>query len=329
MGKLVHGRWLTDDELAAAEASQYAEAKGRFQRGDAKFRNWLTVSGEPGPSGDGGFPAEAGRYHLFAAINCPWAHRTLIYRVIKQLQPLISLSFVAPLRTDRGWVFDRGEQRFVDDLYDSSALYEIYLRAEPEFTGRVTVPVLWDKQRETIVSTESAEIIRMFNSAFDQITGDEQNFYPDDLADEIDELNDFVYSNLNNGVYRTGFARTQEAYNEGVAQVFMALDTLEEQLSGQRYLLGDQVTEADWRLFPTLMRFDVGYYSAFKCNVRPLRDYPNLFAYAKSLYAYPGVAETVDFDVYRRGYHSRSPHRNPHGIVPIGPDRSLLPIANE
>ena len=327
MGKLVEGQWLTDEQLAAAEASQYADAKGRFQRADANFRNWITVDGQPGSSGTGGFAAEAGRYHLYAAINCPWAHRTLIYRIIKQLEPVISLSLVTPLRTDQGWVFDAAQERFTDDLYGDSALHEIYTRADSEFTGRVTVPVLWDKQRETIVSTESAEIIRMFNSAFDQITGDQQNFYPDDLAAEIDELNDFIYSNLNNGVYRTGFARTQEAYDDGVAGVFMALDALEERLQGQRYLLGDQITEADWRLFPTLMRFDVGYYSAFKCNVRPLRDYPRLFAYAKSLHAYPGVAQTVDFDVYRRGYHSRSPQRNPHGIVPIGPDRSLLPIA--
>ena len=327
MGKLVEGRWLTDEQLVAAEAKQYKGAKGRFQRGTAKFRNWITVDGESGPTGEGGFPAEAGRYHLFAALNCPWAHRTLVYRSIKQLEPLISLSLVAPLRTDQGWVFDRTRKRFTDELYNLSALHEVYLRADSTYTGRVTVPILWDKQRETIVSTESAEIIRMFNSAFDEITGDRQDFYPDDLARDIDGLNDFIFKNLNNGVYRTGFARTQEAYDEGVADVFMALNTLEGRLSLQRYLLGDRITEADWRLFPTLMRFDVGYFSAFKCNLKALRDYSNLFAYAQSLYRFPGVAETVDFDVYRRGYHSRSPLRNPYGIVPLGPAPGLLPKA--
>ena len=318
MGKLIEGQWITDEKLKAAEALAYKKSGGNFQRGTATFRHWVTVDGLAGPSGDAGFKAEPGRYHLFAAINCPWAHRTLIYHQVKKLEPLIGLSLVAPLRTDQGWVFKTQDSRFRDELYQMQSLHQLYKRAVPDYTGRVTVPVLWDKRQQTIVSNESSEIIRMFNSAFNHLTGDEQDFYPEKLASEIDELNDYIYQNINNGVYKAGFARTQEAYDDAVTKLFAALDTIEERLSLHRYLSGDQITEADWRLLPTLVRFDVGYYSAFKCNLRAIRDYPNLSAYLRDLYSQPGVASTVDLDIYRAGYHSKSPHRNPHGIVPVG-----------
>jgi len=320
MRKLIQGEWITDDKLKALEAAQYQRAGGKFERGTAGFRSWISKDGSAGPSGLAGFKAEAGRYHLFAALNCPWAHRTLIYRKIKSLDSVISLSLAAPARTDQGWVFGSDDARFGDELYGLSAVHELYTRADPAYTGRVTVPVLWDKQRQTIVSNESSEIIRMFNSAFNDITGDHQDFYPGHLAKEIDSLNEVIFNRVNNGVYKSGFARTQAAYTEAVVPLFETLDELERRLSVSRYLLGDEISEADWRLFPTLARFDVGYYSAFKCNLRAIRDYPHLSAYFKNLYAYKGVAETVDFDIYRAGYHSQSDVRNPHGIVPLGFD---------
>lgn len=323
MGKLINGQWITDDKLKAAQAKEYKAADGQFKRGTAGFRNWVTADGSAGPSGKGGFKAEAGRYHLFAAINCPWAHRTLIYRNIKKLESVVSLSLVQPKRTAQGWVFDSNDTRFGDELYNLSAMHELYVRAVPDYNGRVTVPVLWDKKTKTIVSNESSEIIRMFNSAFNDVTGDEQDFYPDALSQDIDELNDFVFNNINNGVYKAGFARTQSAYDEAVVSVFDALDTIEARLSSQKYLLGNQITEADWRLLPTLVRFDVGYYSAFKCNLKAIRDYPNLSAYLQGLYHQPGVVSTVDFDIYRAGYHSQSDIRNPNGIVPVGFESAL------
>lgn len=319
MGKLIQGQWLTDDKLAELEAKAYQASGGKFERGTAGFRNWITADGSAGPSGREGFKAQAGRYHLFAALNCPWAHRTLLYRQVKKLEPIVSLSLVAPLRTEQGWVFDHQAPRFRDDLYQLNAMFELYVRANDEYSGRVTVPVLWDKHQQSIVSNESSEIIRMFNSAFNEITGDEQDFYPLALANEIDELNDYIFNYINNGVYKAGFARSQSAYDEAVTELFMALDKLEARLSQQDYLLGDNITEADWRLLPTLVRFDVGYFSAFKCNLRAIRDYPNLSRYLKALYQVQGVAQTVDLDIYRAGYHSKSPLRNPHGIVPIGP----------
>ncbi|MEH6579330.1 MAG: glutathione S-transferase family protein [Amphritea sp.] len=318
MGKLINGQWLTDEQLIDFEQRQYKEAAGRFQRGTAVFRNWVTSDGSAGSTGTAGFKAERGRYHLYAALNCPWAHRTLIYRNLKQLEDVVSLSLVKPLRSEDGWVFDSDLPRFKDDLYGLTALHQLYVKAEPHFTGRVTVPVLWDKQQQTIVSTESSEIIRMFNSAFNGVTGDTQDFYPLHLAGEIDELNGYIFANLNNGVYQTGFARTQEAYDESVVKVFSALDELEQRLSKQCFLLGDSPTEADWRLLPTLVRFDVGYFSAFKCNLKAIRDYPNLSGYLKDLCRQPGVAETVELAIYRQGYHSKSPLRNPYGIVPVG-----------
>jgi putative glutathione S-transferase len=324
MGKLINGQWLDDTQLIEFEKQQYQQSDGHFQRGTAAFRNWITKDGSAGPTGAAGFKAQPGRYHLYAAINCPWAHRTLIYRQLKQLEHVVSLSLVKPLRTDHGWVFDTDESRFTDEIYGFNALHQLYSKAAADYTGRVTVPVLWDKHEQTIVSTESAEIIRMFNTAFNDITGDTQNFYPAQLANEIDELNEYIYANLNNGVYQTGFARSQQAYNESVTKVFAALDQLEQRLSSRRYLLGDQLTEADWRLLPTLVRFDVGYFSAFKCNLKALRDYTHLSSYLKDLCCQPGVANTIELDIYRRGYHSVSPLRNPHGIVPVGFDSVFL-----
>ena len=328
MGKLINGEWLDDKQLLAFEQQQYKANNGRFQRGTAQFRHWITKDGAAGISGKAGFTAEAGRYHLFAALNCPWAHRTLIYRSVKQLEGIISLSLVKPLRTEAGWVFDtitasndqdaKSAGRFSDTLLGLSALHQLYSKADADFTGRVTVPVLWDKKLQTIVSTESSEIIRMFNSVFNDITQNQQDFYPADLSAEIDDLNDYIYQNLNNGVYQTGFARTQAAYDEGVVKVFSALDSLEQRLSTHQYLLGDVITEADWRLLPTLVRFDVGYFTAFKCNLRALRDYPHLSRYLQALVNQPNVGKTIELDVYRRGYNSKSPLRNPHGIVPIG-----------
>jgi putative glutathione S-transferase len=317
MGKLIEGRWLTDAQVDAFEKQQYQENQGNFQRGTAKFRNWITADGSAGKSGVGGFKAETGRYHLFAALNCPWAHRTLIYRSIKGLEDVISCSLVKPLRNDQGWVFDKSG-RFSDDLYQLENMHSLYSKAAPDYTGRVTVPVLWDKQQKKIVSTESSEIIRMFNQAFNQITNNKEDYYPQQLAVEIDELNQFIYDNLNNGVYQAGFARSQLAYDEAVTKVFMALETIEARLSTSSFLLGEHVTEADWRLLPTLVRFDVGYYSAFKCNIKAIRDYPNLTRYLQRLVDIPGVSQTIDLDVYRKGYHSTSPLRNPHGIVPVG-----------
>ena len=318
MGKLIEGKWLTDEELLAFEEKQYGDSNGRFIRGSAVFRNWVTVDGSAGISGKAGFVAQAGRYHLYAALNCPWAHRTLLFRKLKQLDNVVSLSLVKPARTEKGWVFDSSSSRFYDSLHGLDSMYKLYQMADADFSGRVTVPVLWDKQELTIVSNESSEIIRMFNSAFNDITSDKNDFYPAHLAREIDDLNEYIFHNVNNGVYKTGFARTQEAYDESVVQVFCALDRLEERLSTSQFLFGEQTTESDWRLFPTLARFDVGYYSAFKCNIKALRDYPHLSRYLSQLYAIPGIADTVDVDVYRQGYHSISPLRNPHGIVPVG-----------
>lgn len=324
MGKLIEGEWITDEQLVAIEAQQYEKARGRFQRGTAGFRNWITVDGSAGPSGKSGFKAEGNRYHLFAALNCPWAHRTLIYRKVKQLDTIIPISLVAPKRTDQGWVFDPFKDLFKDSLFDLSAMHELYVKSNPTYTGRVTVPVLWDKKTQTIVSNESSEIIRMFNSAFNHLSGNQQDFCPPERLDEINELNDYIFHNINNGTYKAGFARTQEAYDEAVTALFNALDKIEERLSQNTYLLGETITEADWRLLPTLARFDVGYYSAFKCNLKAIRDYPFLSAYFKNLYQQPGISETIDFDIYRHGYHSKSPLRNPHGVIPAGPDLALI-----
>jgi glutathionyl-hydroquinone reductase len=319
MGKLIDGTWFDDDQLADAEATN-TNASGAFVRADSVIRNWVTPDGTPGSSGEGGFAAEAGRYHLYAALNCPWAHRALIFRKLKKLEDLIPVSLVRPRRTDQGWVFDSEDQTYRDGLLGRNALHEIYTEAQPDYSGRVTVPVLWDKQRQTMVSNESSEIIRMMNSAFNALTDDKTDFYPPDLQTGIDELNERIYATVNNGVYRAGFARSQAAYDEAVVTLFETLDMLDDRLATRRYLMGDQQTEADWRLFPTLARFDVAYVGAFKCNIRRIADYANLWPYARDLYQTPGIAETVHHDIYKQGYYSKSELRNPLGIVPLGPD---------
>ncbi|QKV17082.1 glutathione S-transferase family protein [Oricola thermophila] len=313
MGLLIDGKW----------SSQWYDTEksgGRFVRTDSQFRNWVTPDGSAGPSGEGGFPAEAGRYHLYVSLACPWAHRTLIFRRLKRLEDLVSVSVVSHFMADDGWTFDTEEGSTGDHLYGLEFLRDLYIRARLDYSGRVTVPVLWDRKRETIVSNESSEIIRMFNSAFDGLTGDDADFYPEGLRAEIDAINDLVYPNVNNGVYRAGFATTQEAYDEAVADVFDALDRLEDRLSRQRYLVGDRLTEADWRLFTTLVRFDPVYVGHFKCNIRRIADYPNLSSYTRDLYQVPGVAETVDLEHIKKHYYRSHETINPTRIVPAGPD---------
>ncbi|TCD15355.1 glutathione S-transferase family protein [Oricola cellulosilytica] len=313
MGMLMDGvwrdRWYDTDSTG-----------GRFVRQDTSFRNWITADGSPGPSGQGGFEAEAGRYHLYVSLACPWAHRTLIFRKLKKLEDLISVSVVDHFMGADGWTFDTSDGGTGDRLFGSAYLREIYLRADPHYTGRVTVPVLWDRKRGTIVSNESAEIIRMFNSAFDGITGDDHDFYPEDLRETIDELNAFIYPNVNNGVYRAGFATTQDAYEEAAGDVFAALEALEERLARQPYLAGDRLTEADWRLFTTLVRFDPVYFSHFKCNRKRIADFPNLSNYTRALYQMPGVSDTVDLHHIKMHYYRSHESINPTRIVPIGPD---------
>ena len=306
MGLLVNGIWNEEDQ-------QSQGTNGRFIRPGSQFRHWVTNDGSTE------FPAETGRYHLYIAISCPWAHRTWIFRKLKRLENVISMSIVAPRRTVHGWVFDNHSSQYRDTLLGKVALYEIYTLAQSDYSGRVTVPVLWDKKQGTIVNNESSDIIRMFNSAFAALVPDTPDYYPASLRTEIDALNDLIYHGLNNGVYRAGFATTQEAYEEAVSAVFATLDRLEARLATQRYLIGNQLTETDWRLFPTLVRFDCAYYGAFKCNVKRIVDYPNLWAYTRELYQQPGIAETVDIEIFKRGYYSPSPQRNPLGIVPKGP----------
>ncbi|NNE82098.1 MAG: glutathione S-transferase family protein [Silicimonas sp.] len=313
MGQLVDGDW--HDVWYDTGASG-----GRFVRSTAKFRNWITADGSPGPSGERGFKAEAGRYHLYVSYACPWAHRTLIFRALKGLTDLITVSVVHPDMLSDGWTLsDDFPGATGDTLYGLPFLREIYLKADPQISGRVTVPVLWDKVNETIVSNESSEIIRMFNSAFDGITGNTDDFWPEELREAIEPVNDRIYETLNNGVYRSGFATTQEAYDEAVGLLFDTLDWLEDRLGDNRYLMGDRVTEADWRLVPTLFRFDPVYHTHFKCNRNYLRDYPNLWAYARALYQWPGVAETVNFEHIVRHYHYSHDSINPHRIIPINP----------
>lgn len=314
MGRLVNGVWTNEPATALTGRD------GSFRRAESVFRNWVTADGGPGPTGEGGFGAEPGRYHLYVATNCPWAHRTRILRKLKRLEEIVGLSVVAPKRTDQGWVFDNRSPRHRDALLGKDCLHEVYTLASPHGTGRVTVPVLWDRHRQTIVNNESAEIVRMFNAAFSALVEETPDYYPRDLRGEIDALNDRIYGTVNNGVYRCGFARTQQAYDEAFDALFETLDALEARLGERRYLCGDRLTLADWRLFPTLIRFDVAYHGAFKCNLRRLIDYPNLWGYARELYQMPGIAETVDFEIFKRGYYSKSELRNPLGIVPKGPD---------
>ncbi len=311
MGILVNGKWQVEEVYPR-------DAAGAFVRPQSHFRHWVTADGSPGPSGMGGFKAEANRYHLYVAIVCPWAQRARIFRKLKGLAPIVSMSIAAPWRHDQGWEFDPADERWRDHLFGARYMHEIYVRAEPAYTGRVTVPVLWDRDRKTIVNNESSEIIRMFNGAFDALTGDRADYYPEALRPEIDRLNAVIYKSLNNGVYRAGNATSQEAYESAVREVFATLDMLENLLSRRRYLAGDRITEADWRLFPTLVRFDACYHYVMKCNLRRLADYPNLSAYARELYQLPGIAETVDIENFKIGYWGNR-ERNPSGVIAIGP----------
>ncbi len=307
MGLLVEGVW-TD---------QWYDTKstgGRFERKASQFRNWLTADGSAGSAGKAGFAAEPNRYHLYVSLACPWAHRTLIFRKLKALEELIPVTAVHPHMLDQGWQFDLGEP-----LYGFEYAHQLYSKADPNYTGRVTVPILWDKQQQTIVSNESAEIIRMFNSAFNGLTGNMDNYYPSDLHDEINEINDFVYNNINNGVYKCGFATAQEPYEEAFDHLFAAFDKLEERLSTQRYLVGKQITEADWRLFTTLIRFDAVYVGHFKCNRNRVSDMPNLWGYLRDLYQQPGISETVNFEHIKNHYYFSHESINPTRIVPKGP----------
>ncbi|MCV0425954.1 MAG: glutathione S-transferase C-terminal domain-containing protein [Roseibium sp.] len=312
MGLLVDGVWRPD-------ATGSDISSDRYERSRAQIRNWVTRDGSAGPTGTGGFAAENGRYHLYVAWNCPWAHRTLLMRALKGLQEQIPISVLAPKRTEDGWVFDPSNN-YVDTLSGASALYEIYSAGTDKYTGRVTVPVLWDTLSNRLVSNESADIIRMFNGAFQEFAETNTDYFPEPHQDDIEKWNNYIYPKLNNGVYRAGFAGSQTAYDDAVEDVFEALDRIEAALDTRTWLLGDDLTEADIRLFPTLARFDVAYWSAFKCNKRRLIDYPNLWAYARRFHALPGISETVKLDIYRRGYHSKSAARNPHGIVPLGPE---------
>ncbi|HEX2527108.1 MAG TPA: glutathione S-transferase family protein [Geminicoccus sp.] len=313
MGQLVDGIWK--DQWYDTE-----KTSGRFQRENASFRNWVTADGSAGPSGKRGFPAEPGRYHLYVSYACPWAHRTLIMRSLKGLESMIGLSVVHWRMAEQGWTFEDGPGVVPDPLIGARYLHEIYTHAEPGFTGRVTVPVLWDKQAQTIVSNESSEIIRMFNSAFDGVDAKPGDYYPDDLATEIEALNERIYKTLNNGVYRAGFATRQEAYEEAVGPLFDTLDWLEERLSSRRFLCGERLTEADIRLFPTLYRFDAVYVGHFKCNRRRLVDYPCLWAYTRRLYQTEAVRRTTNLMHAKRHYYESHRTINPTGIVPVGPD---------
>lgn len=315
MGLLIDGKWH----------DKWYDTKndGRFKRQDSSFRNWITATGEPGPSGDKGFKAETGRYHLYVSLACPWAHRTLIMRTLKGLEDMISVSVVGMSMLENGWTFDKSDGSTGDHLFDAEFLRDIYTRTKADYTGRVTVPVLWDKKTNTIVSNESADIIRMLNSAFDGLGAKAGDFYPETSRSVIDELNERVYHTVNNGVYKAGFATTQEAYEEAVVPLFETLDWLEEHLAENRYLAGDTITEADIRLFTTLVRFDPVYVGHFKCNVRRIADYPELSAYTREIYQLHGVKETVDMKHIKTHYYKSHKTINPTGIVPAGPALDL------
>lgn len=312
MGLLIDGQW--HDQWYDTKKSG-----GRFQRQESRFRNWITSDGSPGPTGSGGFKAEPGRYHLYVSYACPWAHRTLIFRNLKGLAGMIDISVVNWYMGENGWSFESGPGVVPDPIHQARYAYEIYQAAQSDYTGRVTVPILWDKHTGTIVNNESAEIIRMFNSAFDGIGALPGDYYPEAFREEIDRINQRVYETVNNGVYRAGFATTQDAYLEAVTELFDSLDWLEGLLTERRYLAGEYLTEADWRLFTTLVRFDPVYVGHFKCNRDRLVDFPLLWAYTRELYQMPGVAETVHFDHIKHHYYESHPTVNPTGIVPLGP----------
>lgn len=307
MGYLSAGAW--QEGCYDAHVSE-----GEFLRAESQFRNWVTADGSSG------FRAEAGRYHLYVSVACPWAHRALIFRKLKKLEAVISVSVAHPLMLEQGWEFREEDGASVDSVNGLRFLHLVYTKAKPDYSGRVTVPVLWDKQTGAIVNNESSEIIRMLNSEFNAFTDGSTDYYPKALCSEIDAVNSVVYENINNGVYRCGFATTQQAYEHAFERLFIALDEMEARLSSTRYLVGGRITEADWRLFPTLARFDAVYYSHFKCNLRRIADYPNLSNYLRDLYQVPGVAETVSLDHIKRHYYGSHRMINPGGIVPKGPE---------
>jgi putative glutathione S-transferase len=315
---MAHGLFV--DGVWHSQWYDTARTGGRFVPTEPLYRNWITPDGSPGPSGQGGFPAERGRYHLYVSLACPYAHRTVIFRKLKKLDSQISMSILEPVMGEQGWEFGTGPGTIADTINGKQRLGEIYLLADPRYTGRVSVPVLWDMKRRTIVNNESSEIIRMLNSAFTSLTSDRTDYYPPDLRGEIDRINARVYKDVNVGVYRAGFATTQDAYEEGFRAVFAALDWIEERLSRQRFLAGARLTEADWRLFTTLLRFDAVYYSHFKCNLRRIADYPNLSNYRLDIYQVPGIADTVNMDHIKRHYYMSMMAINPTRIVPLGPE---------
>ena len=313
MGLLQEGKWV--DRWYDTKSSG-----GRYIRKESHFRNWVTADGTPGPEGEGGFAAEPGRYHLYVSLACPWAHRTLIFRALKGLEDMIDVSIVHWYMGKDGWTFKEGDGSTPDPLHNADFLHQVYTAADPHYSGRVTVPVLWDKKTKTIVSNESAEIIRMFNSAFDGVGAKPGDYYPEAQRAEIDAINERVYDTVNNGVYKAGFATSQEAYEEALVPLFESLDWLEDRLASRRYLMGGNVTEADWRLFTTLLRFDPVYVGHFKCNIRRIADYPNIFGYVRDLYQTPGVAETVDISYIKKHYYGSHGTVNPTGVVPVGPE---------
>lgn len=313
MGLLQDGKWV--DQWYDTKSND-----GRFVRKAPQFRNWITADGAAGSSGDAGFKAEAGRYHLYVSLACPWAHRTLIFRALKGLEDMISVSVVHWFMADKGWTFDAGDDVVPDTVNGSKFLFEVYTAADPTYSGRVTVPVLWDKKTKTIVSNESSEIIRMFNTAFDEVGASKGDYYPAQSRVEIDALNDRIYSAVNNGVYKAGFATTQDAYEEAIVPLFETLDWIEDRLSQKRYLTGNQITEADWRLFTTLVRFDPVYVGHFKCNIRRIADYPHLSGYLRDLYQQPGVAATVNMTHIKNHYYGSHETVNPSRVIPMGPD---------
>ena len=313
MGLLQEGKWV--DQWYDTKSTN-----GRFVRKAPQFRNWITADGAAGPSGKGGFKAEPGRYHLYVSLACPWAHRTLILRALKGLEKMISVSIVHWYMAENGWTFDVGDGVVPDTVNGAQFLHQVYTQAKPDYSGRVTVPVLWDKQTKTIVSNESPEIIRMFNSAFDEVGAAQGDYYPEHLRSEIDALNGRIYTTVNNGVYRCGFATTQAAYEEAITPLFDTLDWLEDILSRKRYLTGAQITEADWRLFTTLIRFDPVYVGHFKCNIRRIADYPNLSNYLRDLYQQPGISRTVNMEHIKRHYYESHTSINPSRVVPLGPE---------
>ena len=312
MGLLIDGNWST---------AWYDSTKtqGQFVRETANFRNWITPDGTAGPTGEAGFAAESGRYHLYVSHACPWAHRTIIFRQIKQLASHISVSVVHPLMLENGWNFDRDAHATGDHLFGKNFLHEVYTHGHPKASGRVTVPVLWDKYSQKIVSNESSEIIRMFNSAFNEMTGNHDDYWPMVERHDIEHVNQDIYENINNGVYKAGFATSPNAYADAVAALFAALDRMEARLERQRYLMGAHITEADWRFFTTLVRFDPVYVGHFKCNIRRIADYPALLGYLRDLYQLPGIAETVVMDHIKQHYYQSHRQINPTGIVPMGP----------